>query len=368
MRILRVAISAAQHPLGQVANLHYGNDNCRVSLSQLEDLLKNLLCDPHHPGVHSKPAAHGGVVRGMRRRDRGSIRQYDVLSAAISAAMIGGLRLVANKAMPAQTKRADSAAASSARKKAGTSGIRKSPPKRKKRALSLSQRAYEKLVGMILSGEMPPGTSYLEKTLWHILGMSRTPVREALIRLERENLIRIVPRHGIQIAPISVADQREIYDVLTAVETHAAELAAKRRPEADELRPMEQALVEMETALVKQDRGLFVAADARFHYLMVELCRNRRLIEIAHNHWNQTLRARWMTMQLVANLDISAKEHRSVLDQIRRGNAEGAREAHRVHRERGGAAVLDILERIGIQRDAGVSIPRMTQRTRRKIF
>src|SRR5215207_7657983 len=90
--------------------------------------------------------------------------------------------------------------------------------------------AYRTLKARILDSDFAPGAFFLEKDAAAQLGLSRTPVREALVRLEHEGLLKIVPRHGARISALSPADMREIYEVLTSLEPSAAELLARRRP------------------------------------------------------------------------------------------------------------------------------------------
>jgi DNA-binding GntR family transcriptional regulator len=97
------------------------------------------------------------------------------------------------------------------------------------------ERAYRALRSRILDNTWPPGYQALEQALALELGMSRTPVREALIRLHNEGLIEVVPRHGMRVLPVSPADMAEIYTILTSLESLAAELAAPRKPGPREL-------------------------------------------------------------------------------------------------------------------------------------
>ena len=78
--------------------------------------------------------------------------------------------------------------------------------------------------------------------------MSRTPVREALIRLQKEGLVDVIPRHGMRVLPVSPTDMKEIYEILTALEAMAAELLAKRKPSDAELAPLERASRDMARA------------------------------------------------------------------------------------------------------------------------
>ena len=78
--------------------------------------------------------------------------------------------------------------------------------------------------------------------------MSRTPVREALVRLAREGLVEVRSRHGMCVLPVSADDMRDIYQVLTALESTAVELVARRRPDAKELEPLVEASRDMAKA------------------------------------------------------------------------------------------------------------------------
>ena len=103
---------------------------------------------------------------------------------------------------------------------------------------SLVDEAHELIRRRILDNVWPPGHRALEQEVALALGMSRTPVREALVRLQSEGLVEVVPRHGMRVMPVSPNDMREIYEVLTALECMACELLARRHPGAAELRPL----------------------------------------------------------------------------------------------------------------------------------
>src|SRR5436190_6022784 len=104
-----------------------------------------------------------------------------------------------------------------------------------------TDRAYAELRGRILRNEMPIGRLFLEQELADQLRMSRTPVRETLIRLEQDGLVEVRPRHGMRVRPVSADDVREIYEILTCLEATAAGLLAARRPTPAELGPLRKA-------------------------------------------------------------------------------------------------------------------------------
>ena len=112
---------------------------------------------------------------------------------------------------------------------------------------SLVDEAYEQIRRRILDNLWPPGHRALEQEVALALGMSRTPVREALMRLQNEGLVEVIPRHGMRVLPVSPTDMREIYQILTALECMAAELLALRarrheKPLVDATKAMDKAL------------------------------------------------------------------------------------------------------------------------------
>jgi DNA-binding GntR family transcriptional regulator len=210
---------------------------------------------------------------------------------------------------------------------------------------SYVEHAYAQLRRRILDNEWPANTRLLEQEVTAALGMSRTPIREALVRLEQEGLIQIRPRHGILVLPIALADLREVYDIVTALEAKAAELLARRGLPPDGRAALERALAAMDAALAGDDRLAWAAADAEFHWLLVELCGNRRLAGLARTYWDQTQRARLTALRLLTELRHSTAEHRALIALLVAGDADGAREAQRRNRERGGRALIEVLER-----------------------
>ena len=118
---------------------------------------------------------------------------------------------------------------------------------------SQTVRAYEELRRRILANEMPAGTQYLEQALADELGMSRTPVREALIRLSDERLVEVKPRHGARVLPVSASDMAEIYELLTSLEAIAARRVAERGLGAPQLKRLDDAVHGMDQALERND-------------------------------------------------------------------------------------------------------------------
>ncbi len=175
--------------------------------------------------------------------------------------------------------------------------------------------------------------------------MSRTPVHEALIRLQNEGLVRLEPRRGVTVLAVSVDDMQEIYGVVTAVETAAAELLAARRPDDRALAPLERAVVDMERALAAEDLVAWSRADERFHRALLELCGNRRLAEVGLRLRDQVRRVRMITLPARPKPVVSTEAHRATFEAIRAGDTDRARELHRAQRIRGSRQMTELLER-----------------------
>jgi len=214
---------------------------------------------------------------------------------------------------------------------------------------SLVDQAYEAIRRRILDNVFPPGYQALEGELAQALGISRTPVREALIRLQKEGLVSVVPRHGMRVLPVSPTDMAEIYAVLTALECAAAEMAATRRPGEEELRPLTQATRDMDRALKADDLDAWAAADERFHRKLVELAGNRMLRETVENFWDRAHRARMVTLRMRPKPVNSTKEHTALVERLRAGDAKGAVEVNRAHRARASGELLALFERLRVQ-------------------
>jgi DNA-binding GntR family transcriptional regulator len=196
---------------------------------------------------------------------------------------------------------------------------------------------YERIRQKILDSALAPGSQILEQEFAVMLGVSRTPVREALVRLANDGLVEIVPRHGARIVPISVSDMRAIYDVLIGLEPRAAELLTVRGATEEELRLLEVQCERMKDTLARGEMEEWALADEEFHLNIVRFCGNERLADIVLNCWDQVHRARTFTLRLRQHPrpSTSIEEHYEIIDAIRRGDAKAAAESYRSHRERG---------------------------------
>ncbi len=226
----------------------------------------------------------------------------------------------------------------------GPAPARRHPGRTTSGRVSRVDQAYEEIRRRIINNEYPPLHQVLEHELATELGMSRTPVREALIRLENEKFVQIIPRHGMRVVPLSLNDLRDVYEVLTALELTAIERLARSRTDQASIAALDQALDEMDTALKKRDIDGWAKADERFHRMVLDLCGNARLASMAFMLWDQGHRARLTTVRLRPALEISNREHRAVVDAIRRGDWREAVAKHAKHRARTSREIISLLE------------------------
>lgn len=215
---------------------------------------------------------------------------------------------------------------------------------------SNTQRAIDEMRELIFTGRLPAGSDHLESELAAQLGMSRTPVREAALTLEAQGLLEMRPRKGVRILPVSVEDMREIYDVLTELESLAAELAAKRNYSDPELSALAQSIADMDRAIESENLEIWAEADELFHKELVRLGGNSRVETIVAMMSDQVRRARSITLYMRPVPIKSNVDHRGVLDAIRKGDAKQARRIHHEHRQSAKAVIIDLLERHRLHR------------------
>jgi DNA-binding GntR family transcriptional regulator len=211
--------------------------------------------------------------------------------------------------------------------------------------------AYRYLRNAILSNELPAGFQAAENEIAVQLGMSRTPVHEAMTRLQEEGFVQILPRKGILVRALTPADLLEIYDVLIALEGAAAELLAEGTadvlaPTLDELQASTDA---MASALRVGDLDAWREADERFHDALVAGCGNGRIKRMIATVAGQSNRARRLTLHLRPAPTNSAAEHQAIIDAIRSGDVPAAGEAARIHRRHTRGQLVPILKRINFR-------------------
>lgn len=212
----------------------------------------------------------------------------------------------------------------------------------------MSDDAYNIIKIGILRNKYPGGFQILEDELAHSLNMSRTPVREALLRLESEGLISLIPRRGMRVLPLSLEDIREAYQLLGFMETAAAEMIAMRESNQKAVATLKTYVDAMEAALKQDDILEWAEADELFHRELVNLSGNKRLAKIANTLLDQTERFRRFTMRLRKKPTHFVSTYADLVRKIKKRDTVGIREVHLNHKKRWLDEMQELVEQFNI--------------------
>ena len=196
--------------------------------------------------------------------------------------------------------------------------------------LPLRDVVFNTLRQAIITGEFAPGERLMEIALANRLGVSRTPVREAIRKLELEGLVVMIPRKGAEVAKITEKDLRDVLEVRSSLEELAAELAAERMN--DEVKEkLEKALKEFEEAIESDDNAAIADSDVDFHDVIFEATGNARLIQIINNLREQMYRYRLEYVKDTEYHTVLLNEHRELAKAMVEGRKEDARKIMKRH-------------------------------------
>jgi DNA-binding GntR family transcriptional regulator len=197
-------------------------------------------------------------------------------------------------------------------------------------AQSLSDRAYYAIRELIVTLELAPGSIVSERELMDRLGVGRTPVREALQRLEGERLVEVFPRRGIFVSNVNVLDLAVLSEVRSVLEGFAARLAAQRSTAAD--REQTLALIgELGRVTASADERLLIELDQRIHRHVYRCAHNPFLEATLDGYYVLTLRIWFLALDRVTRLDDAVREHLELLEAMRDGDPARAEKAMRRH-------------------------------------
>ncbi|WP_372803317.1 GntR family transcriptional regulator [Paracoccus seriniphilus] len=211
---------------------------------------------------------------------------------------------------------------------------------------SLADRSYATIREGILTGRLSPDSTWSDRELCEMFSLSRTPVREAILRLQSEQMVQIVPRKGTRILPLRLEDVRDIHQVTKALELEAALLIARNYRDVEELAPILQCVKDMEDALERQDREAWALADTRCHFAVVDMCGNSRLAGMYHAQRGLTDRARYFVLHMRDLPVLSTREHRQMYDALVARDLRELEVVYRQHWDRTTEEMLDIIGRI----------------------
>ena len=190
------------------------------------------------------------------------------------------------------------------------------------RTISLAEQVFDRLENEILSGKFPRGTVLTEMNLVSELGVSRTPIREAIHRLEQEHIIETTTK-GIQILGVTKKDLRDIFEIRLRIEGLASAEAAKRiTPE--ELAELREAVELQEFYVPKNDPEHVRGMDSRFHLLIYRFSGNTALCDALLPLHKKVMKYRLASVSNHSRASSSAQEHRLIYEAIARHDAEAA--------------------------------------------
>ncbi|MGM0664884.1 MAG: GntR family transcriptional regulator [Thermodesulfobacteriota bacterium] len=214
------------------------------------------------------------------------------------------------------------------------SGLESLPERR-----SLGQDVYRRLRQAILRGELAPGSRLVESRLAGVLGISRTPVREGIHKLERENLVKQGPSGGFFVAGLTREDVKETFGIRGVLESYAARMAAEKHEEK-ELVPLDRKIREYQACMDRGDLDPLLRINTEFHDLLYALSRSPRLIRMINDLRDQIFRFRQMLLKTEEWARISNDDHRLMLTYIRKRDGQGVENLVREHILRGQEVVL----------------------------
>lgn len=207
----------------------------------------------------------------------------------------------------------------------------------------LRDMVFDVLMNAIMSGQLSPGERLLEVQLAEEMGVSRTPVREAIRRLELEGFVVMLPRKGAYVAGLSIGDVEDVYEIRTALETLAVRLAAQRMEDED-YRMLDDLVEKMQATWQEGDVDAWVKLDAAFHELLYKFSRNERLVQLMSNVMEQISRYRILSLANVEVRHNSLEEHQEVVAALRTRDSEEAAAAAARHIENTKQSLVRMLE------------------------
>lgn len=208
--------------------------------------------------------------------------------------------------------------------------------------LPLRDVVFNTLRQAIITGEFAPGERLMEIALANRLGVSRTPVREAIRKLELEGLVVMIPRKGAEVARITEKDLRDVLEVRSSLEELAAELATERMN--DEYREkIEKSLKEFEQAIQRGDNGEIADSDMEFHDVIFDATGNARLIQILNNLREQMYRYRVEYLKREEAHPQLIAEHAAIIEYISKGEKKAATDIMCKHIDNQVTTVIDVI-------------------------
>lgn len=206
----------------------------------------------------------------------------------------------------------------------------------------LREIVFETLREAIITGQLKAGERLMEVQLAEEMGVSRTPVREAIRKLELEGLVVMVPRKGAYVADLSTKDIADVFEIRAALEALAAALACERITE-EELEELERLLVKVAECAEKNDLETLIQVDTQFHDVLYRASRNDRLVQIINNLREQIQRFRTTSLATPGRMRETVEEHKALVEAIAARNVELAQRLAQEHIENAENRLLEAI-------------------------
>ncbi|WP_293232493.1 GntR family transcriptional regulator [Microcoleus sp. PH2017_05_CCC_O_A] len=218
-----------------------------------------------------------------------------------------------------------------------------------RRTQSLHEQTYQALRTAILSGELVAGERLIETQLADMLNVSRTPVREALCELQRENLVTADPHHGLRVATLSIADAADLYDCRIALEQlSVAETCQNATPA--QVQQLEAIVLQAESTTYLRSGELtnyqLLYADCQFHRLLVQSSGNPWLVTLLDQVFDKMILVRLRTMEYNPGVLEIRSEHRRIFQAVIEQNPVAAAAAIQEHLIASKARVIKEIQEI----------------------
>lgn len=195
---------------------------------------------------------------------------------------------------------------------------------------SLSDRIFDIIENAILSGSFRPGERIIETELAKNLGISKSPVREALKKLEGEGIVRLVPRKGFFVRNIGRKSIEDLCDVMFIIEVAAARLSLKKKTEAV-CQKIDEILDQMKGHLRRKDHTSYTLANRQFHGLFYDLTENEWILKISQMFFKEADMLRSLSLYTSDRFSRSIEEHDAIADAYKKGDEERLEGAVKKH-------------------------------------
>lgn len=208
---------------------------------------------------------------------------------------------------------------------------------------TLTTQAYLTVRHAINHLELEPGEAFLEREIAELLEMSRTPVHSALIRLEMDGWLEIIPRRGFTVAPIEAEHIQQVSQITETLDGLAVQLAMDHLNE-EQIDELNELIKQQEASLLENNFKKYVDIDQKFHSIITKNSHNDVLVTFLESYSDQLFRARLYTIDSRAFPLRSIDEHKAIVAAIQAKNPLAVRSLMEIHRHRGNKEIVKIIQ------------------------